>query len=226
MDDMLTDERLRSVIELAAAIARGGRAFRVFPPAEVTQDASVLDRDDAAVRLVGTRWWLRFADGGEHLLTFPELMVLTHNLVGLLTRAARGPAGGYPPSVPDLLNPRTVRFLLSKLELEGVPRDQYRPTFPLYGVRGGQAGASPELQGCTDPDTGLDLVFAFSDRDAAERLAAQVPGAETVLVATNVGELQALLGSTAAHGVAFDPAFDGNRFRARHTLLIRAASKV
>jgi hypothetical protein len=54
MDDMLTEKRLQSVIELAAAIAQRGWAFRVFPPSELTQDASVVDRNDAATRLVAT----------------------------------------------------------------------------------------------------------------------------------------------------------------------------
>src|SRR5438270_6122623 len=114
MEETLSEERLRFVIDLAIEIVQLGKAFQVFPPAEVTQDPGLLDRDDAAAKLVATKWWLRFADGGEHLLTFPELMIVTQNLIGLLTRARDGNPTAFSASVPNLMNPETVRFLLGK----------------------------------------------------------------------------------------------------------------
>ena len=68
MEPTLTEDRLRSLIELVGDIVAHGKTFKVFPPAEVTQDPDVLDRDDAAAKLLATKWWLRFADGGEQLV--------------------------------------------------------------------------------------------------------------------------------------------------------------
>ena len=61
----------------------------------MTQEPGLLDRDDAAAKLVATKWWLRFTDGGEHLLTFPELMIVTHNLIGLLTHVRDGTPSSF-----------------------------------------------------------------------------------------------------------------------------------
>lgn len=222
MGEMLTEERLQFVIDLAIEIVQLGKSFQVFPPAEVTQDPGLLDRDDAAAKLVATKWWLRFADGGEHLLTFPELMIVTQNLIGLLTQVRDGTPSNFTVSVPNLMNPETVRFLLGKLELEGVVRERYVPAFPLYGVQKEEAGTGRQLQGCSDPNTGLDLIFAFSDKEVADQFAQQIPGGSSVLLADNFGELKALLQSTAARAIAFDPVFVGGHFRARHTLLAPA----
>jgi hypothetical protein len=218
MDGLLTEERLRFLIDLVADIAQQGKAFNVFPPAEVTNEPAVLDRDDAAAKLIATKWWLRFSDGAEHLLTFPELMIITHNLIALMTK----PSAGFTISIPNLMNPETVRFLLGKLDLEGVPRDKYVPTFPLYGVHKGEAGTNLQLQGCSDPNTGLDLIFVFSDPALADRLAGQIADGSSILLAESFGELKTLLQSTGAQAVAFDPVLMAGRFQARHTVLVPA----
>src|SRR5207253_1299004 len=123
---------------------------------------------------------------------------VTHNLIGLLTHARDGTPGTFAVSVPNLMNPQTVRFLLGKLDLEGVARERYVPAFPLYGVHKAGADTGLQLQGYSDPDTGLDLIFAFSDKEVADRFARQIPGGCSVLLADDFGELKALLRSTGA----------------------------
>jgi hypothetical protein len=217
MEPALTEERLRFLIDLVGDVVRLGKAFKAFPPAELTRDPGLLDRDDAAARLVGTKWWLRFADGGEQVLTFPELMVVTHNLIAMMTQT-----GTFAMSVPNLMSPETVRFLLGKLDLEGLPRQQYVPAFPLYGVHLGEAGNKLQLQGCRDPNTGLDLIFVFTEQALAERFAEQVRGARSVLLAESHADLKALLQTSPVQAVAFDPVLDGKQLQIRHTVLVPA----
>jgi hypothetical protein len=227
MEPMLTEERLRSLIALVGEIVEQGKTFKVFPPAEVTQDPDVLDRNDAAAKLLGTKWWVRFADGGEQLLTFPELMIVTHNLIAVMTQVRQREQAGENASpvsisVPNLMSPETVRFLLSKLEMEGVTRERYIPSFPLFGVHQGEAEGKLQLQGCSDPNTGLDLLFVFTEQALADRFAEQIPGASSVLVAASHDDLKALLRTSPARAVAFDPVLSGGKLQARHTVLVPA----
>jgi hypothetical protein len=99
----------------------------------VTADPGILECDDVATRLAPTKWWLRLSDGGEELLTFPELMVLTYNL--LLMRQQIRHRAGLPPgqaaasitfAVDELMQPQVAKSLLGKLALEGVSKKKGR----------------------------------------------------------------------------------------------------
>lgn len=127
--DDLSEDRMQLIANLVGRIVQLGQGFKIFPPPEVTSNPGVLASDDAVTRLAETKWWLRFADEREELLSFTELMILTYNLIMVklqLQEAQRqaNPVGEAKISVtfavPQIMTPEGVKTLLSKLNLEGI----------------------------------------------------------------------------------------------------------
>lgn len=125
----LTEDRMQFIGNLVGRIVELNEAFKVCPPSEVTADPTILRSDEAVTKLAGTKWWLRFADGREELLTFTELMVLTYHLVmvkvQLMEAQRQGAMTGqvkvsFGMAVPAIMTPEGVKTLLSKLTLEGI----------------------------------------------------------------------------------------------------------
>lgn len=125
----LPEDRVQYLMALVGSIVELAQPYKVHPPKEVTNDPSILKSDEAATKLGGTKWWLRFADGREELLDFRELMVLTYNVFIVKTRMAHellreGPSGKVGVSVtmavPYVMTKEGVHSLLARLSLEGV----------------------------------------------------------------------------------------------------------
>ena len=126
----LTDERMQFIYNLVGQTFELAKGFKVFPPAEVTDDPAVLKDARIVERLRKTKWWLRFADGREELLTLPELLVFTYNLIAVRQQLdearQRGVQSGkleinlrFAPS--QSMTTEGVQTLLSKITLEGMP---------------------------------------------------------------------------------------------------------
>lgn len=125
-------ERVDYLMQLVGAIIELGQAYRIHPPKEVTNDPGILESDEVATKLDGTKWWLRFADSREELLDFRELMVLTYNVFIVKSRMNHQFVQGPPLSgnvsvsvtmaVPHIITKEGVRSLLARLSLEGMQR--------------------------------------------------------------------------------------------------------
>lgn len=223
----LSQDRVELITNLAGQVLQLGREFEIHPPAEVTTNPAVLESDEAAEDLKGTKWWLRFADGREELLTFTELMVLTYNLIVVTQTQARGARPGeikvsLRMSVPEVMAPANVKALLGTLELVGVRRRQFQPTFPLYGLHQGQGGEKTHLQGCTDPDTRAVLLFVFTETAHAETFANQFGSGTPVLIANSHEEFKEVLRQGPAQFVVFDPVLSGGQLQVTYAVPVPA----
>ena len=79
----ISSERMQFLTKLAGHIVELSWGYKIYPPKEVTDDHSVLKSDQIIQILSGTKWWLRFADGTEEMLSFAELLVLIYQLIHL-----------------------------------------------------------------------------------------------------------------------------------------------
>jgi len=79
--------------------------------------------------LADSKWWLRLADGREELLTLPELLALTYNLLTVKQQAERAKKRGPQKvkgkmrltfAVHRLMTPAIAETLLGKVMLEGM----------------------------------------------------------------------------------------------------------
>ena len=116
------------VVELIQLVLRDSCDFELYPPREVVSDPSVLQSDEIAERLLGTKWWLSFDNGREELLPFPQTIVLLYNVVTMLAerekvvgslKAGEQAKVRLKASLPELLRPEVVRAILNKVRLQG-----------------------------------------------------------------------------------------------------------
>jgi hypothetical protein len=88
---------------------------------------------------------------------------------------------------------------------------QFTVTYPLYGIHQGKVGEDAQLQGCTHPTTGTDLVFLFTELGHAEQFAKGFGSGQAVKVADSHADLKRVLARGKAEAVAFDPVLGANR---------------
>jgi len=67
-------------LNLLCTLAATNGGFYIIPPIEVQNDPSCLAAEDVIEQLSGTTWRLRFQDGSERALRFPDFMILLYNL--------------------------------------------------------------------------------------------------------------------------------------------------
>jgi len=207
----LTPKQMQRVINLVGQIFELGRAFKVYPPKEVTDNPSVLKDQFVSEKLMDTKWWLRFHDGEEALLDFPEILALVHQLREVRRQLeTSGVQSGnvkvsFEFAMKHLLEPDTAIKLLNSLDLEGIERKQFRPTFPLYGLHDGEEGQDARLVGAQHPETGHNVVFVFTDEDLAVKFADASQQGRVVRIADNDVIFRQVLRRGSPEVVAFDP---------------------
>ncbi len=125
----LTEERIQVISSVISQVVKAKGGFKIFPPREVTSDPSILQSDRIITRLADSKWWLRLADGREELLTLPELLALTYNLLTVKQQAERAKKRGPQKAkgkmrltfaVHRLMTPDIAKTLLGKVILEGM----------------------------------------------------------------------------------------------------------
>ena len=132
LDQDLTDDQLRRITDMVKSVITTRCYFRVFPPREVVEEPAVLRADDVVERLLHTKWWLAFNDGREELVSFPELIAMTYQLVMVNATIeevqrdmqSKGETDGTVDidasfNLWELLQPDMARSLLRRLSIEG-----------------------------------------------------------------------------------------------------------
>jgi hypothetical protein len=216
----LSPVRVNFVTTLVGEVINNNATFKVYPPKVLVDDPSILEKDEAATKLLGTKWWLKFAHGREEAVSFTELMALTYNLVvvkiQLLHRQQQGAGRGsfditFNMCVPEIMKPENVKAMLSKLDIEGIERKTgFTPQFPMYALHDGEERKA-RLHGCADPTTGAHIVFVFTKLDFAKQFAKHFGSGEPALIARNHEQLKDVLRRGAAQVVAFNPVLSEDR---------------
>jgi hypothetical protein len=125
----LTQERMNVITSLIWQVVKAKRGFKIYPPWEVTSDPSILRSDEIMDRLADSKWWLRLADGREELLSLPELLALTYNLLTVKHQSEQAKKRGPQKvkgkmrltfAVHRLMTPDIAKTLLGKVILEGM----------------------------------------------------------------------------------------------------------
>ena len=132
LDQDLTDDQLRRITDMVKSVITTRCYFKVFPPREVVEEPAVLRADDVVERLLHTKWWLAFNDGREELVSFPELIAMTYQLVMVNAvveemqrdMQSKGETDGTVDidasfNLWELLQPDMARSLLRRLSIEG-----------------------------------------------------------------------------------------------------------
>jgi hypothetical protein len=129
--------------------------YRVYPPRELLDDPSLATRDDAVERLWDKRFRVEFQDGTTEVLTMPELMVFTEQLILIAVQMQTilgqlDKAGVNQPvrasvnaniSVERAMHPKAVKVLLSKISFESVPFEESN------GTKSPKGKAAPKKDG-------------------------------------------------------------------------------
>jgi hypothetical protein len=212
--DDLAKEQVSRIMNLVGEIVQLGEGYKIHPPAEATADPSILTTDEAATKLRGSKWWLKFANGREELLTFEELLFMTANqimvVLQLREKRRQGQSGkisvSFKVAFSDVMAPASVKALLGKMELEGLRRIE-KPTFPQikYPVYGIQAAAGALLSISEQGDESTGVLSLFTGRTTAESFAKKSGMGKVVPIAANLSEFQQVLKSMSnLMTVAFD----------------------
>jgi len=108
--------------------------YKVYPPQEVVDDPSVVESEDVVERLKDKQFQVVFNDGVSEILSLPELMVFTQNLIFIkiqVEETLRQLKKSQTRSNVQLklttnifphlaMHPDMVRLLFSKISLEPV----------------------------------------------------------------------------------------------------------
>lgn len=122
-------DRLQLVMNIAGNAVQLQKAFKIYPPKEVLARPEVLCSDAIIEELADTKWWLKFADGREEILSLPELIALTYNLIQIRIQfdeaRLHGFKGGnlsikFHLAINELMTPEVVKMLFEKMALEGL----------------------------------------------------------------------------------------------------------
>jgi hypothetical protein len=132
LEQDLTDDQMRRITDVVKLVVTTRCTFKIYPPREIVEEPAVLRADDVVERLLHTKWWLAFNDGREELVSFPELIALTYQLVvvnAVVEEMQREmQSKGETNSTVDidagfnlweLLQPDMARSLLRRLCIEG-----------------------------------------------------------------------------------------------------------
>jgi len=135
--DDLPPDRMDLVLDLVRHVFNLGRGFKVYAPKEVTDNPSILKSDEVVSRLANSKFWLRFVDGREEMLSLAELLTLTYNLICVRAQMdevnQRGIASGtvqlnFCFAVQEIMKPDHAKQLLTKITFERVrPPKKRRP---------------------------------------------------------------------------------------------------
>lgn len=98
--------------------------FKLFAPSCVVEDPEIILRPGVIDALRDTKWWLRYTDGEEELLTLTQLMCLTYMVI-YIAQARRGnvPAADAQFSLDEVMQEPVVQALLLRLDIENIPRE-------------------------------------------------------------------------------------------------------
>jgi hypothetical protein len=122
------------------ATTQSQNTFAVYAPTKLLEQPDVGKSDKVVEDLGDSVFVVRFQDGASRMMTLPELMMFTHQLITLreqmlqLDRMMRA-AGPNPPeevnvtlrvSMKHLMRPEMVKFLLSTIKFEAEPSDAER----------------------------------------------------------------------------------------------------
>jgi len=106
-------------------------------------------------------------------------------------------------SVKDVLEQATE--LLASLDLEGIAREPFVPTYPLFGLH----DADGRLV-CTQAGTDR-IAFVFTSEALAAAFATALRHGRAVRIADDAAAFKVLLKLGASNAVAFDPLFASGR---------------
>jgi hypothetical protein len=196
----LTQDQVQKLLDLVQQIFEQGRAFKVFPPKQVTHNQAILTDPAVAEKLAGTKWWLRFHNGDEALLEFVELLALVYQVRE--TRRQLGEAKGNVTvsvgfSVAQLLG--LAPELLASIDLVGIARAPFVATYPLFALYDAEGGL---VCSASSEDT---VGFVFTSETNATAFARVLGHGRALRIADDAAAFKALLRKGSANVVAFDP---------------------
>lgn len=221
----LSPEQHQRISELVGQIFELSRGFKIFPPREVTDDPAVLSDQFISERLMDTKWWLRFQDGSEEMLSYSELLALVYQLRDIKRQLDQAKSNDVRIkcefAMKHLLEPDAAIDLLASLDLEGVERKRFTMTYPIYALHDGEEGQDAALIGAQHPQTGHNIVFAFTDEDQAATFAALFGRGRVTRIAENIDELRAVLKRGTPEVIALDPVCRDGRVDVKMMILVK-----
>lgn len=135
----LTQEEMNGVLELLykRATTQANNTFVVHPPKKICDNPEILQSDNVIDELRDSIFSVVFQDGTAKMLSLPELMALSYNLLALKQQwdelntmiAAAKPAGdrnyqvNFEFSMKDVMKPEMVKLLLSTINFSDEPSD-------------------------------------------------------------------------------------------------------
>jgi hypothetical protein len=135
----LTKDEMDGVMELVnrRATSQAHNTFAVHPPQKLLSNPSLMVSDNVIDELKDSIFSVVFQDGTAKMLSFPELMAFTFNLIVLNHewRQLEKMVAAAKPDVPTnfnvsfqfamqhIMTPETVKALLSKIEFSDTPSD-------------------------------------------------------------------------------------------------------
>ena len=213
----ISKDQLHKISNLIGYIVESASGYKVFPPREVIDDPAVLQRGDIVDRLADTKWWLRFKDGREEILTLVELMCLTYEMIAVKIQLdeAREQGGltgeinvSFKLPVEQIMTPDGVRTLLSKIELEGIHQPEIMLAgtsirFPLYIVSG---QSMPLIHDPSGKHLPVYTNRALAEQERHNQTIYEIHGPEQLCQLAEMHER-----SAGTVGVCFDPVRKGER---------------
>jgi hypothetical protein len=135
----LTKDEMNGVMELVSrrATSQGQNSFAIHPPQKLIENPSLLESDSVIDELKDSVFSVVFQDGTAKMLSLPELMAFTFNLIVLAQESKRiekmvaavksdAPTSfnvSFQFAMQHIMTPETVKVLLSKIAFSETPSD-------------------------------------------------------------------------------------------------------
>jgi hypothetical protein len=135
----LTKEEMEGVMELVhrRATTHSQNTFAVHPPQKLIDNPALMESDEVIEELKDSIFSVVFQDGTSQMLTLPELMAFTFNLIVLaheFQQVEKMVSAAEPTSTTNvkvsfqfamqqIMTPETVKVLLAKVEFSDTPSD-------------------------------------------------------------------------------------------------------